>query len=130
VPSKVQAAGGVGLTAPGGVAAAWRARSASVARGPDGWLTTPSAIASSATGSFHCSDAAPSNWARAVAAASRSTGYRSVMLDDPPVALMPISRTALASSQRDTRSARLSAPGSLSSGLKYSTESTDADTLP
>ena len=52
------------------------------------------------------------------------------MLDEPPVAVTPSSRTALASSQRVARTVRVSWPGSLSSGLKYSTESTVAATLP
>ncbi len=63
---------------------------------PEAWRITPSAMCRSAAGSFQCSDAAPSSWPRAVAAARRSGSHASAMLDEPPVALMPNSRLSLA----------------------------------
>jgi hypothetical protein len=81
-------------TVPGGVAAANFAK-AHRADLPEGCEITPLVTTISATGSFHCSDAAPSSEARAVAAARRTTSQASATVDEPPVALMPSSRATL-----------------------------------
>ena len=46
-------------------------------------------------GTFHCMAAADRSAARAAAAAMRKGSHASLMLDDPPVALMPNSRAIL-----------------------------------
>ena len=58
------------------------------------------ATGSSSTGSFHCSDAAPSSDARASQRPGGRTSQASATLDEPPVALMPSSRATLPTIQR------------------------------
>jgi hypothetical protein len=115
-PSTRQALRGLGSTSLTGVSAARAASSSKRARGPEGWLTTPSRQRSSATGSRHSSDAAPSSLARAVAAAARSGCQRSATLVEPPVAFRPSSRASLRTTHSPTRAVAVCWPGSRSRG--------------
>jgi len=129
VPMSFQSFASLTAMSLAGVAAAAFTNSPKWPFWPDAWLITPSLMTSSATGSFHRSEAAPSSCARAVAAARRSTSHASATVDEPPVMLMPSSRASLETIHCPVLTLRVSEPGSLSRGWKGSVP-TKAATFP
>jgi hypothetical protein len=103
-PRSLKRAGSLSVTLPGsGCLAASAANSPKFALLPEGCNTLPASARHSPGGSFHSSAAAPINSARAEAPASRIGNHKSLMLDEPPVIMTPISRMAFAVSQPATR---------------------------